>query len=298
MDDRLKKFAALVEKGSFTQAAKDLHISQPALSLAIDKLERELKASLLLHRQRPLELTDAGHTAYKAAMEHRTTNDNLRTELVELAAGRPKVAVGMIDSVAAALSGEATPLDTLESKAQVSITVNNSRYLREAVENREIDLAFVVHDNATHPHLDVRPMGAEPFVLICHPGRYAGFQAALKAKELPDFICYDKHSTTYGHLHHGLTRLHLTIRPTLYSTNPNIILNTVLRGRGIAALPYLLTKDLIESGKLAALKQGRRTLMIDCPLDAVRLRGRLLPRALNDFSVRAQDSVLGHQDNS
>ncbi|HEX5744027.1 MAG TPA: LysR family transcriptional regulator [Candidatus Saccharimonadales bacterium] len=291
MDDRLKKFAVLVERGSFTHAAEDLHISQPALSLAIEKLERELK-TLLVIRGRRLELTDAGRIVYETAVHHRTADENLRVRLAELAHRRPRVRVGMIDSVAEALNDAAEPLDRLEEQADASITVNNSRYLRAAVENREIDLAFVVHENATHPRLDVRPIGTEPFVLVCRPDRLDGFQAGLKAGELADFICYDRHSTTYGHLHDGLTELGIAIRPALYSTNPDIMLNTVLRGRGIAALPYLLTRDLLKTNQLAALERRGQRLTIDCPLDAVRLRGRLLPGVLEDFSARTE-TVLG-----
>jgi LysR family transcriptional regulator, transcriptional activator of the cysJI operon len=291
MDDRLKKFTVLVEVGSFTAAAKALHISQPALTLAINKLERQLKTSLLVRDRRRLELTDAGQIVYAAAAEHRTTDENLRTKLTELADRRPNVTVGMIDSVAAALNGAAEPLDRLEDVADVSIIVNNSRYLRAAVENREIDLAFAVHDDASHPNLDIGPIGAEPFVLVCRPDRLQDFQTALDSKQLPDFISYDRYSTTYGHLLRGLSKLGVTIRTSLYSTNPDIMLHTVLRGRGVAALPYLLTKELLESGKLAALTKGRNIMTIDCPLDVVKLRGKLLPQALEDFADQAKTTL-------
>jgi DNA-binding transcriptional LysR family regulator len=288
MDDRLKKFAALVEKGSFTRAAKELHISQPALSLAIEKLERELRSPLLVRGRRRFEITEAGQMVYETAVHHRTADENLRARLAELAGRRPRVKIGMIDSVAAALNAAAEPLDRLEDEADTSITVNHSRYLRAAVENRAVDLAFVVHDNATHPRLDVRSVGAEPFVLVCRPDRLDGFQSALKGGKMPDFICYDNHSTTYGHLYDGLTRLGIDITPALYSTNPDIMLNTVLRGRGVAALPYLLVRDLLESGKLSALERRGKRLTVDCPLDLVKLRGKLLPQALEDFAVRAR----------
>jgi DNA-binding transcriptional LysR family regulator len=290
MDERLQRFAELVESGSFTAAARELHISQPALTMAINKLERELKAPLLLRGRGGLRLTPAGQLVYAAAVEHRTADENLRAKLTELTGQRPKVAIGMIDSVAAALNASPEALNKLEDRADVSITVNNSRYLRDAVDNREIDLAFVVRGDAS-PHLEAKSVGAEPFVLVCRPDRLEFFQNALKTGHLPDFVCYDQNSTTYGHLRRGLGDLGVTIKPALHSTNPDIMLNTVLRGRGIAALPYLLTQDPLESGKLAALKHGRRVLMIDCPLDAVKLRGRLLPAALSDF-LSSTEAIL------
>ncbi len=292
MDDRLQRFARLVERKSFTQAAKDLHISQPALTLSINKLERELRTSLLVRPSRTLELTDAGQVVYAAATEHRTADENLRTKLTELARKRPHVTVGMIDSVAAALNDAGEPMDELESKADISIIVNDSRYLRAAVENREIDLAFAVRANAIHPNLDIEPIGPEPFVLVCRPDRLDDFQSALQAKKLTDFISYDRHSTTYGHLHAGLRKLGITTPgPALYSTSPTIMLHTVLRGRGIAALPYVLTKDLLRDDRLSALKKDGRILTIGCPLSVVKTRGKILPQVLEDFSAQAQRAL-------
>lgn len=295
MDERLQRFAELVESGSFTAAARELHISQPALTMAINKLERELKTPLLLRGRGGLQLTAAGEVVYSAAVEHRTADENLRARLTELAGQRPRVSIGMIDSVAAALNASPDALNELEDCADVSITVNNSRYLRRAVEDREIDLAFVVHGASALSSLEARPMGAEPFVLVCRPDRLKFFQSAIKDNHLPDFICYDQNSTTYSHLRQGLADLGVTIKPALYSTNPDIMLNTVLRGRGIAALPHLLTENLLKTGRLAALKRSRRTLTISCPLDTVKLRGRLLPAALKDFSARTE-VILSNKD--
>jgi DNA-binding transcriptional LysR family regulator len=291
MDDRLQKFARLVELGSFTRTAADLRISQPALTLAINKLEREVHTALLIRANRKLELTDAGRTVYAAAVEHRTTNENLSTRLVELARKRPKVVIGMIDSIAAALSSAAEPLDVLEAHAEVSVIVNNSRYLRAAVENREIDLAFAVQDTAAHPRLEIDSAGTEPFVLICRPDRRDAAQAGLKTGKLPNFISYDRHSTTYNHLHQRLRKLGIAARPMLYSTSPDIMLHMVLRGRGVAALPYLLTRELLESGKLAALKKDRRIITVDCPISVVKLHGKILPKVLETFSSQAKTTL-------
>lgn len=284
MDDRLQKFARLIELGSFTRAARDMHISQPALTLAINKLERELRTPLLIRGHRQLELTKAGELVYEAARENRMASENLRTKLNELAHRRPKVAIGMIDSVAAALTSEVKALDELETRATVSITINNSRYLRAAVENRKIDLAFVVHDAVNnHTNLDAVAAGEEPFLLVCTPDQRDKAQARLDAGKLPDFICYEHHSTTYSYIHRDLRKLRIATQTILYSTNPNIMLHMAMRGRGIAALPYLLVREHLDSGNLVALKRNGKTLTIKCPISAVTLRGKVLPEALENF---------------
>lgn len=55
----LRYFVAVAEARSFTRAAERLHMAQPPLSRRIAMLEAQCGA-LLLRRERPLELTDAG----------------------------------------------------------------------------------------------------------------------------------------------------------------------------------------------------------------------------------------------
>lgn len=59
-DFRLKVFTALAEKGSFTQAAKSLGISQPAVSQSIAELERSVGAELFTRARGSVTLTAAG----------------------------------------------------------------------------------------------------------------------------------------------------------------------------------------------------------------------------------------------
>jgi DNA-binding transcriptional LysR family regulator len=57
---QLRQFLMVAERGSLSQAAKALGISQPGLTRSMRKLEAELDASLLQRRPRGVELTEAG----------------------------------------------------------------------------------------------------------------------------------------------------------------------------------------------------------------------------------------------
>ncbi|RRR42642.1 LysR family transcriptional regulator [Mycolicibacter terrae] len=59
---RLTHFIAVAESAGFTSAAKQLHLSQQALSHSVQQLEKEIGATLLVRSGRRIALTPAGRT--------------------------------------------------------------------------------------------------------------------------------------------------------------------------------------------------------------------------------------------
>lgn len=64
---QLESFVAVVEWGSFSQAARHLYVTQPTVSTQIKQLENELDAQLLLRTTQKLELTPIGRELYNNA---------------------------------------------------------------------------------------------------------------------------------------------------------------------------------------------------------------------------------------
>lgn len=79
IDEKLKTFLAVVRCGNLTRAARDLYISQPAVTLQIHKLEKECGEILFYRRERGMELTDAGKILYEYACKM----DQLEQEAAE-----------------------------------------------------------------------------------------------------------------------------------------------------------------------------------------------------------------------
>lgn len=84
---QLRYFKAVVEAGSLTAAAAELHISQPPLSLAISKFEAELGVQLLTRSARGVEPTSAGRYLLDAASRVLGELDDVRAHLVRYGAG-------------------------------------------------------------------------------------------------------------------------------------------------------------------------------------------------------------------
>ena len=61
---QLEYFRAIVDAGTISGAARDLHMTQPPLSYQIKMLEEELQVPLFLRGKKRITLTEAGKTLY------------------------------------------------------------------------------------------------------------------------------------------------------------------------------------------------------------------------------------------
>jgi LysR family transcriptional regulator, transcriptional activator of the cysJI operon len=279
MEDRLQKFAQLVDAGSFTRAAEQLHISQPALSTAISKLERELHTTLLIRGTRSLKLTQSGEVAYAHAKESAVRSGNLKLQIAATLQAKLAVRVGMIDSLADVLITRGSGLSELEKHASVSLIIDNSRNLTSAIIRDDMDLAFVVAQPHSSSSITPEPIGSEPLVFVCQHTQQADMIRSVRRGNLPSFISYNEGSTTFQLVQTALNKHQVTFHPTLYSTSPEVIRKLVLSGKGAAVLPYLLIGDLIRDHQLATIPIGA-TPIIDRPIQAIRHRDKLLSSPL------------------
>jgi LysR family transcriptional activator of nhaA len=92
-------FWTVAREGSITRACKQLHVTQPAISTQLQKLEQQLGEPLFTKKGRGLALTDAGRVAFEYADEI----FSLGRELSETLRGRPtgkpmRLSVGITDA--------------------------------------------------------------------------------------------------------------------------------------------------------------------------------------------------------
>jgi len=177
----------------------------------------------------------------------------LQVLLAELAHRHLAVSIGMIDSVAGLLFASAEGINELERQASVSVVVDNSRTLLLAVEQGQLDLAFVVDQHQYSGALEVLWRASEPLVMVCHRAQQTMTNQALKHGTLSHFISYDQASTSHRAIAAALQVHQITTEPVFYSTSPEVMLRLVLLQKGVAILPYLLVRDLLADGTLVWL---------------------------------------------
>ena len=74
---QLESYVAVVTYKSFTEAAKQLYISQPTISTHIQALEKELQTKLIVRTTKSIELTSRGKELYECAVKMLDLKDNL-----------------------------------------------------------------------------------------------------------------------------------------------------------------------------------------------------------------------------
>lgn len=85
---QLRYFTAIARAGSFSQAAKDLFMTQPPLSASIANLEDELDTQLFTRHSRGVSLTPAGEAVLRYAERVTAGEEDLRRVVSDLQAGR------------------------------------------------------------------------------------------------------------------------------------------------------------------------------------------------------------------
>jgi DNA-binding transcriptional LysR family regulator len=290
MEDRLRKFAQVVDSGSFSQAATVLHISQPALTTAVKKLERELSAVLLERQAKRLKLTAAGEIAYRAAKSLNTRVLNLRYQLADLVGQKPLVRLGLTDSMADILASEEQGFAVLKQTTDLSVVINNSSQLISATAREQLEAAIIIGGTTDTPAtLAVTALGQEPLALVVHPADRQPYERFLGTGRLPNFLSYNTGSHSQYLIEKMLAEHSIIAEPAFYSTSPEVMLKMALSRQGVAVLPYAMVKQYLIDKTLVSVSPGPGVLTR--PIYAIQLANRLLPEALEQTLVTASTAL-------
>ncbi len=143
---QLAAFCAVVERRSFSQAADQLGVTQPAVSLQIRSLEQRLGQQLLDRSGRRVEPTEAGLRLYRGAQRLLALEEQLLQELGDEAegelTGRLEIgaSTGPGGSVLPVVLGE---FQRLHPQVHVALTVSDTHTVIEQVARRELELGVV-----------------------------------------------------------------------------------------------------------------------------------------------------------
>jgi DNA-binding transcriptional LysR family regulator len=187
---QLQAFVEVAQQGSFTRAAKRLHVSQPALTVTVRELERDLGVRLFDRTTRKVQLTQEGAgflpTAERLLNDVRAAVEDVR-EVAERRRGQvrlvslPSVATDILPAILADF-GEQYPGIT------VHLHDANASGVQTRVKNREVDFG-VASVWQQDEDLTFTPLMADTFHLVCrsdHPLAASG--EPVRWSDLADWV--------------------------------------------------------------------------------------------------------------
>ncbi len=247
MDHRYRKLLAVAETGSFSAAAKQLHVSQPAITFSIASLERSLGVKLCVRKKSAVELTERGlivvHSAKKIAAEI----NKMQTRIAQHDSPT-HFQVGIIDTVAQLIFSVPKNISLLKN---IEVSVDNSnRILSELLAN-EIDAGLITgQPTDLGKDIIITNKHAEEFIFVCSPD----LAKPGLISNINDWLAFNKDSTSYSHFSKLFKKLGLNVTPVFYSTSIEILKDMALAGKGTALLPRHIVSDSLQNHQLVIVK--------------------------------------------
>lgn len=252
---QLRLFEAVARHGSYTRAAAEMHLSQPAVHIQVKRLEESVGLPLIESLGKRLHLTRAGEEVYAVALDVLSRLRGLADKLVDLkgeVAGPLKLAV-----VTSAKFFMPTFLGRFlhqHPRVKPLLTVTNRGRIIERLKANQDD--FVVMGQV--------PEGADwvahafmenPLVVAAHPGHRLARAIAVPVAQLAHerILLREPGSGTRLSTERLFTELGLAVQPYMELGSSEAIKQAIMANLGVSILSLTSIDLEVETGRLVVL---------------------------------------------
>lgn len=291
-DRRLQVFYTVARLLSFTKAAEELHMTQPAVTFQVRQLEEQFNTRLFDRTHNRISLTEAGKKVYECGgriFEIYAEMDNSVRQLTGDISGV------LILGASTTIAEYMLPVLLGDFKAEnpdvtVRLKVANTDGIVSQVENNAIDLG-VVEAPVTNKNLVVEECSTDQLVVIVQPGHELANEPFVPLKRLADFpfICREEGSGTREVM---LESMHVAgmepneLKVSMELGSLEAIKGAVEAGMGISVISYATIQKELKLGTLVAI---RTEPPINRPFSFVHQKQK--------FRMRAMDELLSFARN-
>lgn len=252
----LKAFYVTVKLNSISKAAKELHLTQPGLSMQIQSLEKDLEVTLLTRSNKGVKLTEAGQVVFDYANTILSMQDNIERDLKNLKSNKKELLLGSCKAV-----GEyALPCSIYIYKQEfkdvsINFEIHNTDDIIKSLIDRTINIG-ILHGNREMNNIKTEKITSDRLVLVTSLPLMKNLISIEEFKKLP-LIFREQESGTHqtvknALLHHDIKIEDLNI---IYELNSmEAIKTSVLSGKGISFIPELSIKRELRDGNLKEIK--------------------------------------------
>ncbi len=263
----LKYFVKLADVLSFTEAAKELFITQSTLSLSIKQLEEELGVALFDRIGKRIYLTDAGRdfldSSRKAIKEVECGVQHLK-ETRHACEG--KVRIGVTYGLFPLLNVCVLKFAKAFPKAELSIACSHSApELAELVNSGKLDFALGYNPQNASALTEVAECACLPLCVIAHESHPAAIRKHFSLPDLNEFpvAFLDRELYTRKVIDRMLARYGVRVNPQIEVDSTPLLLDMLRTGHWISILP----QDMAEGSRdLKAVPIKEKTEMMHASL--------------------------------
>lgn len=285
IDYRLETFLNLCETMSYTRTAQQLNITQPTVTQHIQHLEKIYQTPLFSYAHKELALTEKGKLLRRYAISMRANSEQIDKVMREPGKARASLNFGATLTI-----GEYTMPPILQKyltaypETDISMRVNNTRVLLEALQQGQIDFA-VIEGNFDRQEYDSIFFMAESFIGVCA----ASSLLAKRPVSLGDLISQrlilrERGSGTRNVLETVLFAHNLNtcqFHGLLEISNFQAIKEMVRSGFGISFMYREAARDALDRGDLAEINLMNFNVMRE--FSFVFLRGSVSEKRITEF---------------
>jgi len=298
-DRRLQVFQTVARLLSFTKAAEELHMTQPAVTFQVRQLEEQFNTRLFDRTHNRISLTEAGKRVHECAeriFELYAEMDNSVRELTGDISGV------LILGASTTIAEYMLPALLGDFKAKypditIRLKVANTDGIVSQVENNAIDLG-VVEAPVNNKNLVVEECRTDHLVLIVPPAHELAKEDVVPIQRVADypFICREEGSGTrevmIESMHDaGVSPADLNIAMELGSLEA--IKGAVEAGMGVSILSNATIQKELKLGTLVAVQLDPP---IDRPFSFVHQKQKFRVRAMDELLSFARNYCRSHQD--
>lgn len=254
---QLKTFRVVALRQSFTRAAEELHMSQPAVSAQIQVLEKYCGVKLFARLGKKVALTEAGEILFSYAERILNLTDEAKQaidELKGLKRGRLRIGASFLVGVyiMPQILGR---FKTRYPDVEVSLQMRQAQAVVKMVLSNAVDLG-VVGAAVEDPRLVVKPLLSDELLAIVpadHP--WAG-RKAVRPEELKQqpFILSEQGSATRKIVEEQLGQVGVNPEVAMELGNIEAVKKAVEAGLGISIMSRCAASGEVEAGRLRFLR--------------------------------------------
>jgi DNA-binding transcriptional LysR family regulator len=288
----LRVFLTVATEKSFSRAAEKLRRTQPAISLAVQRLESELGEKLIDRSAKDLLLTDAGRTVLDYARRFESLEADLENALAELrdnSAGR--LTIGANESTTLYLLGQIEQYRRVYPRVKVQVRRCLSSRIPAQLIDGELELGLLSYDPGDD-RLVSSVIYTDHLAFIVSPAhRFAGRgSVSIADLGMETFVAHNVVSPYREVVLREFQRHKVALNMDVEMPTVESIRRMVQRNQGVAFLPRLCVEQEVEQGTLAEVEV--RELKVERKIRLVHPARRTLSHAARAFLdlVRARDA--------